>query len=98
MRNKNFLLTATFLFIITSFAYGYERVDTTGKTGKITLILQGIKTEQANKSVAESNLNKAQNSLNAEKPDLEKKRDEKYKEANDLFVKYNNIYPEGSPQ
>lgn len=98
MKNKFFLLTATFLFVLTSFAYGYERVDTSGKSGKITLVLQGIKTEQANKAVAETNLNAAQNNLSAQKPDLEKARDEKKAEAQKIFDAHDGKHEQGSAE
>lgn len=98
MKHKHFLLASLFLFAFCGNIFGNEKSDTTGKTGKITLILQGIKTEQASKSVAESNLMAEQNNLSAQKPLLEKSRDEKLAEAKEIFVAHDGKHEEGSAE
>lgn len=98
MKSKILFLTAAFLFILVFFTYGNDRSDTSGKTGKITMVLSGIKTEQANKTVAETNLTAAQNNLIAQKPDLEKARDEKRAEAQKIFAEHDGKHELGSPE
>jgi hypothetical protein len=95
MKKEIFLVAVTF-FILTSITYGHEKLDTIGKTGKITLILQGIKTEQANKTTAESNLSVAQNNLDVAKPDLEKSRDARMGDAKKIFDAHDGKHEEGS--
>lgn len=98
MKRKPILFVLLFLFCSSLFAFSNERTDTAGKTGKISLVLQGIKTEQANKTTAEADLTAAQNALAAQKPDLETKRDSLLAVAKKVFDAHDNKHEEGSSE
>ncbi|MEP7237929.1 MAG: hypothetical protein ABI685_08695 [Ferruginibacter sp.] len=69
-----------------------------GKSGKIQIALNGIKEEQSNKAVGETNLFFAQTEMDSLKPNLVTQRDTKKQEAANLKAAYDDKYVIGTPE